>query len=133
MNKLYLFLPVFITLVSLTPVHAATPAFVFPGGCCYYNGDLVRTVVPPATFPNTGLDNFYGITNGVAMQKGVVAVAPGAADYHGGHWKFFAVTFNGGVTPYLLTSATAVLVAQAAGDASVTRIPANDFLCPIQP
>ncbi len=133
MNKLYLFLPVFIALVSLTPVHAGTPGFVFPGGCCYYNGDLVRTVVPPAAFPNTGLDNFYGITNGVAMQKGVVAVAPGAADYHGGHWKFFAVTFNGGVTPYLLTSATAVLVAQAAGDASVTRIPANDFLCPIQP
>lgn len=133
MKKLYLFLPVFAALVLLTPVHAATPPFVFPAGCCYYNGDLVRTVVPPAAFPNEGRDNFYAVMNGVAMQKAVVAVAPGAADYHGGQWKFHAVTFNAGVTPYLLTSASAVLAAQAAGDVSVTRIPGNDFLCPIQP
>ncbi len=133
MKKLYLFFPVFAALVLLTPVHATTPTFVFPAGCCYYNGDLVRTVVPPAAFPNEGRDDFYAVMNGVAMQKGVVAVAPGAADYHGGHWKFHAVTFNAGVTPYLLTSASAVLAAQAAGDVAVTRIPANDFLCPIQP
>ena len=132
MKKLYLFLPMFAALVLLTPVNAARPPFVFPGGCCYYNGNLVRTVVPPAAFPNIGLDNFYGVMNGVAMQKGVVAVAPGAADYHGGHWKFYAVAFNSGVTPYLLTSAAAVLAAQTAGDVTVTRVPANDFLCPIQ-
>ncbi len=112
---------------------AARPGFVFPSGCCYYNGSVVRTVVPPASFPNEGLDNFYAITNGASGQKGVVAVAPGNVDYHGGHWKFFAVSFNGGVTPYLLTSEAAVLAAESAGDVSVTRVPANDFLCPIQP
>ena len=60
------------------------PPFVFPDGCCYYNGIVVRTVVPPASNPKTGRDNFYGITNGVAGQKGVVGVAPGDTDYHGG-------------------------------------------------
>jgi len=37
------------------------------------------------------------------------------------------------VTPYLLTSEAAVLAADAAGDVTVTRVPANDFKCPIQP
>ena len=115
-----------------SPADAARPPFVFPGGCCYYQGSIVRTVVPPASFPQEGRDNFYGFTNGVSGQKGVVAVAPGAADYHGGHWKFFAVTFNSGVTPYLLTSEAAVLATEASGDVTVTRVATNDFLCPIQ-
>jgi hypothetical protein len=68
----------------------------------------------------------------VPGQKGVVAVAPGDVGYHGGMWKFFAVSFNAGVTPYVLTSATAVLSAQSAGDVTVTQVPAMDFLCPIQ-
>lgn len=109
---------------------AAPPGFVFPAGCCFYNGMLVRTVVPPASFPNQGRDNFYAVTNGVIGQKGVVAVAPGAEGYHGGHWAVSVVTFN--VTPYLLTSEAAVLAAQGAGDVTVTRNPAADFLCPIQ-
>ena len=108
----------------------ARPGFVFPGSCCYYQGDSVRTVVPPAAFPNQGTDPFYAITNGVAGQKAVVGLAPGDAGYNGGHWAFHAVTFN--VAPYLLTSEDAVLAAVAAGDLAVTRIPANDFLCPIQ-
>ncbi|MGH9312688.1 MAG: hypothetical protein ACRD1S_05770, partial [Vicinamibacterales bacterium] len=107
------------------------PPFVFPEGCCYYNGTGVRTVVPPAANPQTGRDNFYAITNGVTGQKGVVGVAPGDTDYHGGHWKFHAVTFT--VTPYLLTSEAAVLAAQAAGDVTVARDPDADFKCPIQP
>jgi hypothetical protein len=93
---------------------------------------MVRTVVPPASTPQEGRDNFYAFPNGAAAgQKGVVAVAPGDLDYHGGHWAFYAVTFN--VTPYLLTSEAAVLAAAAAGDVSVARVPANDFKCPIQP
>ena len=108
------------------------PPFVFPDGCCYYNGAIVRTVVPPAATPQEGTDNFYAFPDGAAAgQKGVVAVAPGAANYHGGHWKFYAVTFN--VTPYLLTSEAAVLAAQDAGDVTVMRVAANDFKCPIQP
>jgi len=111
---------------------ASRPPFVFPGNCCYYRGQIVRTVVPPASNPNAGIDNFYGFpASAAAGQKGVVGVAPGAPGYHGGHWKFFAVTWN--VTPYLLMSEAAVLAAAAAGDVTVTRIPENDFKCPIQP
>lgn len=121
-----------ILMSSLTLARADQPGFVFPGSCCYYNGQVVRTVVPPAAFPSTGIDPFYAVTNGVSGQKGVVAVAPGADGYHGGHWAFNAVSFNPGVTPYLLTSAGAVLAAAAAGDVSITRDPAMDFLCPIQ-
>ena len=107
------------------------PPFVFPAGCCYYEDRIVRTVVPPASNPNEGRDDFYGFPGAAAAgQKGVVAVAPGDTDYHGGHWKFFAVTWN--VTPYLLTSEAAVLAAAAAGDVTVTRVPGNDFKCPIQ-
>jgi hypothetical protein len=107
------------------------PAFVFPSGCCFYEGRMVRTVVPPASTPKQGRDNFYAFPTGAAAgQKGVVAVAPGDPNYHGGHWAFHAVTFN--VTPYLLTSEAAVLAAAATGDVSVARVPANDFRCPIQ-
>jgi len=108
------------------------PPFVFPSGCCFYEGRVVRTVVPPARTPQEGRDNFYAFPNGAAAgQKGVVGVAPGDLSYHGGHWAFHAVTFN--VTPYLLTSEAAVLAAAAAGDVSIARVPANDFKCPIQP
>jgi hypothetical protein len=110
--------------------NSGRPPFVFPAGCCYYNDTVVRTVVPPASNPNEGRDNFYAITNGVSGQKGVVAVAPGDQGYHGGHWKFYAVTFN--VAPYLLTSESAVLAAEAVGDVTISRDPSADFRCPIQ-
>lgn len=122
---------VFAQFAVAAPAFADRPGFVFPAGCCFYQGAVVRTVVPPSATPNEGIDNFYGVAGGVAGQKGVVAVAPGDTNYHGGHWKFFSVTWN--VAPYLLTSEAAVLSAEAAGDVTVTRVPANDFLCPIQP
>jgi hypothetical protein len=118
-------------LALLATAQADTPPFVFPDGCCYLDGGVVRTVVPPAAAPNAGRDDFYAVMGGVADQKGVVAVGPGSADYHGGDWKFFAVTWN--VEPYLLTSADAVLAAGAAGDVTITRVADNDFKCPIQP
>jgi hypothetical protein len=68
---------------------------------------------------------------GVAEQKGVVAVGPGSAGYHGGDWRFHAVTRN--VAPHPLTSEAAVLAAAAAGDVTITTIADNDFKCPIQP
>ncbi len=127
-------LPLIVALVilatSVTPAFAGPPGFVFPGGCCYYEDSIVRTVVPPAAAPNEGRDNFYAIMGGVADQKPVVAVAPGDEGYHGGDWAFHSVTWN--VAPYLLTSEAAVLAAAGAGDVTITRIPANDFLCPIQ-
>lgn len=116
----------------LTSALAERPPFVFPTGCCFYNDNMVRTVVPPAAFPSAGRDNFYGFSNDAAEgQKGVVAVVPGAPGYHGGAWRFFSVTWN--VAPYLLTSETAVLDAETAGDVTVTRVPEMDFRCPIQP
>jgi hypothetical protein len=118
-------------LALLGTAQADTPPFVFPDGCCYLDGGVVRTVVPPAAAPNAGRDDFYAVMGGVADQKGVVAVGPGSADYHGGDWKFFAVTWN--VEPYLLTSADAVLAAGAVGDVTITRVADNDFKCPIQP
>jgi hypothetical protein len=118
---------------NLAPAAASSrPPFVFPDNCCYHEGSVVRTVVPPASTPQEGRDNFYGFPNGgAAGQKGVVGVAPGDPGYHGGHWAFHAVTFN--VTPYLLTSEEAVLAAAAAGDVTIVRVAANDFRCPIQP
>lgn len=121
--------PVGPELAGVTP-NFSRPGFVFPAGCCYYEGMMVHTVVPPATFPHQGRDNFYAIMDGAAGQKGVVGAAPGAADYHGGQWKFHAVTWN--VTPYLLTSEAAVLAAADAGDVTITRNAELDFLCPIQ-
>jgi len=115
--------------LPVTPAFASTPGF----GNLYYNGTIVRTVVPLAAFPNEGRDNFYKVTNGATGQLGIVAVAPGSSNYHGGHWKVFTVTFNSEITPVLLTSEQAVLSAQNAGTVTVTRDAAADFLCPVQP
>lgn len=107
---------------------AAKPGF----GNLYYNDTIVRTVVPPSSFPNEGTDNFYKVTDGAEGQLGIAAVAPGDTNYHGGHWKVFKVTFNGGVTPYLLTSEAAAQEAEVAGDVTIVRVAAEDFLCPVQ-
>ena len=106
------------------------PGFVFPAGCCYYEGEMVRTVVPPARAPHEGLDDFFAVMGGVPGQKAVVAVAPGDTNYHGGKWAFYSVTWN--VPPYLLTSEAEVLAAEGSGDVTITRVAANDFKCPIQ-
>lgn len=115
--------------LPVTSVFAAQPGF----GNLYYNGTIVRTVVPPSAFPNEGRDNFYKVTNGATGQLGITGVAPGSQDYHGGHWKVYIVAFNSGITPVLLTSEEAVLSAQNAGMITVTRNAAADFLCPVQP
>jgi len=93
---------------------------------------VVGTVVVPAHVPaGSGSDPFYNVTNGAAGQLGIAGVAPGDGPYHGGDWQVWLVTFNDGVSPYLLTSDEAVAAAQAAGDVTVTRAPAADFRCPI--
>jgi hypothetical protein len=99
----------------------------------YHDGSVVRTVVPPSAFPNQGTDPFYSVTNGAEGQLGIAGVAPGDGPYHGGAWAVNTVTFNQGVTPYLLTSDEAVFAAEAAGDVTVTRAPDADFRCPVQP
>ena len=113
--------------VAAVPAVAGVPGF----GLLYHNDEIVRTVVPPAATPVAGRDNFYAVVNGVEDQLGIAAVAPGDRDYHGGQWAFHRVVWN--VTAYLVTSEWAVLAAAAAGDVTVTRLPENDFKCPIQP
>src|SRR6059058_1384879 len=92
-------------------------------GQLFFNGGIVRTVVVPAPVPGGGRDAFYEVTN----------VAAGSPGYHGGSWAVNVVSFKSGVTPYLLTSAQAVLDAEAAGDATVVRNADRDFRCPVQP
>jgi phage terminase large subunit-like protein len=100
-------------------------------GQLYYEGQVVRTVVPPAKMTKEGRDNLFVVMGGTMDQLPVIAVAPGARGYHGGQWAFHSVTWN--TTPYLLTSASAVLAAESAGDVTITRVAANDFKCPVQP
>lgn len=108
---------------------AEKPAF----GMLYHDGEIMRTLVPPSSFPNEGKDPIYEITNGVLGQLGVASVAPGDSGYHGGAWAVYLVTFDSGVSPYLLTSEDDVLEAQSDGDVTVTRAANMDFRCPIQP
>ena len=65
-----------------------------PKGFLYHDGDVVRTVVPPAAIPHGGIDPLYSVTNGVEGQLSVTAVAPGDGPYHGGRWAVYTVTFN---------------------------------------
>ena len=114
-------------------VLAVTPALAKglkgkPGfGELYYEGAVVRTVVPPAAMTKEGRDNLYAVPD----QRAVVAVAPGDKDYHGGKWAFHSVSWI--EAPYLLTSEAAVLAAEVEGDVTITRVRENDFKCPVQP
>ncbi len=116
-------------LTMAVPVLAAPDKVGF--GELFYDGDVVRTVVPPAAAPQTGRDNLYAVMGGAEGQRPVAAVAPGDKDYHGGKWAFHSVTWN--TTPRLLTSESEVLAAEAVGDVDIMRLPENDFKCPIQP
>jgi hypothetical protein len=125
-----------IAIAAATAVAAlviAIPAMATTGkGSLFHDGAVVGTVVVPAHVPaGSGSDPFYNVTNGAAGQLGIAGVGPGDGPYHGGDWQVWLVTFNDGVTPYLLTSDEAVAAAQAAGDVTVTRAPAADFRCPI--
>jgi len=100
-------------------------------GNLFFDGGVVRTVVNPGAIPNGGTDTFYAVDNGLSGQLGITSVAPGSPGYNGGSWAVSVVHFT--VSPYLLTSQAAVLAAEATGDVTVTRTPAADFRCPVQP
>jgi hypothetical protein len=111
----------------------ALPATATTGkGQLFHDGAIVGTVVTPAPIAaGSGTDPFYQVTNGAAGQLGIAGVAPGDGPYHGGSWQVNLVTFNPGVTPYLLTSDEAVFAARDAGDVTVTRSGDADFRCPV--
>ena len=47
-----------LSLMVIAPA-SAERAIVFPGGCCYYNGEIVHTVVNSGVVaPGEGRDNF---------------------------------------------------------------------------
>jgi hypothetical protein len=100
-------------------------------GQLYYNGYVVRTVVPPAANPHEGTADLFVIVGGAGGQLPVAGAGPGDPGYRGGKWAFNEVTWN--TTPYLLTSAAEVRAAESAGDVTVTRMSDKDFKCPIQP
>jgi hypothetical protein len=111
---------------------AGTVGATVSHGQLFHDGSVVGTVVTPAPIaPGSGTDPFYKVTNGVSDQLGIAGVAPGDGPYHGGSWQVYLVTFNPGVTHYLLTSDEAVAAAQTAGDVTVTRSADADFRCPV--
>ncbi len=124
-----LFVALTMLALVVTPALAKGPQGPPAFGELYYEGAVVRTVVPPAEAPQEGRDNLYVVPD----QRAVIAVAPGDTGYHGGQWAFHSVTWNDEVTPYMLTSEAEVLDAEAAGGLTITRVPENDFKCPVQP
>lgn len=70
--------------------------------------------------PGNRLAPIWTITNGVAGQHNVIDTVPGRTDYSP-LWQVEEVTFNAGVTPRLLTSATDVLQAESSGDVTIKR------------
>lgn len=120
-------------LVVAAALLVAMPAMATTGkGQLFHDGSVVGTVVTPAPIAaGAGLDPFYKVTNGAAGQLGIAGVAPGDSPYHGGSWQVYLVTFNAGVTPYLLTSDEAVFSARDAGEVTVTRAGGADFRCPV--
>jgi hypothetical protein len=117
----------FIALLVVLPGTATTGK-----GQLFHDGAVVGTVVTPSPIAaGSGTDPFYNVTNGASGQLGIAGVAPGDGPYHGGSWQVYLVTFNPGVTPYLLTSDEAVMEAEAAGDVTVTRAGDADFRCPV--
>lgn len=52
-----------ILIIAVTPALAKGPKAGF--GELYHEGDIVRTIIPPAAAPKTGLDDLYAIPGGV--------------------------------------------------------------------
>jgi len=73
-----LFPPLLLVAVLAAPLmaQAATPPFVFPEGCCYLDGALVRTVVPPAATPDEGRDDFYAVMGGTPIRRASSRLVP---------------------------------------------------------
>jgi hypothetical protein len=132
-NALKKFGALALVLAAVVAILPASSAAARDRGSLYLDGDIVRTFVVPSPLPHGGIDPLYMVTNGVEDQLGITAVGPGTGDYHGGRWAIHTVTFNVGVTPYLLTSDEDVEAAEAAGDVTVTRHPELDNRCPIMP
>jgi len=130
-HKARLTLSLLLVLVTLLAASAQAAQAAPPAGRLYLDGGIVRTHVVNENLPQGGTDPLYQVTNGVTSQLGIAADGPGDPNYHGGAWAVYTVTFNSGVTPYLLTSEEDVAQAEAEGDVTITRHPELDNRCPI--
>lgn len=132
MKKYFRILPVaFLALLVLQAgvVFAKPPRT----GQLYYNGEVVRTLVPSGKpLQKEGSDPLYVFPNPEGegtLQYSVTQYTPGDKEYRGGHWAVWLVSWN--VEPRVLTSYDEVAEAIDLGDISVTRSPENDVLCPV--
>jgi hypothetical protein len=137
MKKLFVVLLVILAASIALPassVFAAPPEHSNAGGrnfgTLWYDGVQVRTFVPNGKpLKNPGTDPLYAFPNG--EQSSITKYAPGDAEYMGGHWQVYLVTWN--VTPYLLESYSELMTAYSAGNVSIVREPSADVLCPVMP
>lgn len=101
-------------------------------GQLFYDGAVVRTVATPTSQPGAGVDAIYTFSGEKTNdQLSITSAAPGDRDYHGGRWAVHVVEWH--VEPYTITSDADLFAAAAAGDVSITRMPAGDFVCPVTP
>lgn len=99
----------------------------------YVDGATYRTVGTPTDFSGTGApthtyDAIYALGGDLLN---VAEAKPGDRDYNGGRWMVLPVTWH--VTPVQLTSAEAVLAAEAAGHLTIADEPVRQFECPVIP
>ena len=120
-----------IALLVVTAAPAAGAGLGPPHDAFYVDGDVYRTIGTPTDLSATGAPaSTFDILYAVEGQSLAVADAkPGDADYNGGRWMRFPVTWN--VAPYPLTSAEAVLEAAADGDVTIADEPDKVFVCPV--
>jgi hypothetical protein len=106
-----------------------------PGLAFYVDGSWYRTVGTPTDLSGTGApDSSYDVI--YALGSGLANVAeskPGDTDYSGGRWQVLPVTWAMGVMPVQLTSAEAVLEAEADGLLTIGSDPVKQFVCPVIP
>ncbi|MGH3464331.1 MAG: hypothetical protein ACRDP9_22915 [Kribbellaceae bacterium] len=98
-------------------------------GLLYHGGDIVRTVVTPTSTPGKGVDPIFAFSSGVAGQLSVTTVAPGGPGYHGGRLGRLRRQLEHHPVPADLRRGIAT--ANAAGEITLTRMPAADFVCPV--
>lgn len=120
---------------------AAVPASAARGGVqgspilpdlIWADGDLYGTILQGPLHYNGNDQSFDRLYMVPGQDNPVAEAAPGNSDYNGGRWLPTPVEWN--VTPYLITSATDLAAAEAAGDVTIGQ-PNTDaaFLCPLIP
>ena len=127
MNKYMKIVP--LTLLALLVLQAgAVLAKPQRTGQLYYNGEVVRTLVPSGKpLKKPGIDPLYVFPN--EEQISITRYAPGDKEYRGGHWAVYLVTWN--IAPYEITSYDDLIAAGT--DVTITRNEAADVLCPVLP